>query len=240
MREPNLPLAEHTDASREIKLLVDHREDLVGTRTQVQNRLRWHLHELDPGIDPKARSLDSKRELDRVQQRLEQLAACTVRRIALEQVADIRELTWRVRALEKELTVLVKAQAPQLLELPGCGVLSAAKLIGETANPTPFRSEACFAMHSGVAPIPASSGRTIRHRLARGGNRQLNAALHGIAVTQIRLTGWGRSTTSGVSLPGTPRWRRFELSNGAWAVSLQHASTRRRQRGGLLTAGVLT
>ena len=192
VREPNLPVAEHTHASREIKLLVDHREDLVGTRTQVQNRLRWHLHELDPGIDPKPRCLDSTRELDRVQQRLEQLPAGTVRRIALEQVADIRELTRRVRALEKELTALVKAQAPQLLELPGCGVLSAAKLIGETANPTRFRSEACFAMHSGVAPIPASSGRTIRHRLARGGNRQLNTALHRIAVTQIRLDGVGR------------------------------------------------
>ena len=67
----------------------------------------------------------------------------------------------------------------------GCGALTAAKIVGETANPARFRSEACFAMHAGVAPIPASSGRTHRHRLARGGNRQLNAALHRIALTQI-------------------------------------------------------
>jgi transposase len=70
--------------------------------------------------------------------------------------------------------------------------LTAAKIVGETANPARFRSEACFAMHAGVAPIPASSGKTNRHRLARGGNRQLNAALHRIAVTQIRLDGPGK------------------------------------------------
>ncbi len=192
LREPNLPVAEHTHASRELKLLVDHREDLVNTRTQLQNRLRWHLHELDPGIDPRSRGLDSYRELDRVQSRLESMPATTVRRIALELVEDIRSLTRRARALEKELHALVTAQAPQLLELPGCGVLTAAKLVGETANPRRFRSEACFAMHAGVAPIPASSGRTQRHRLARGGNRQLNAALHRIAVTQTRLSGPGQ------------------------------------------------
>jgi len=196
VREPNLPRAEHTHASRELKLLVDHREDLVHNRTAIQNRLRWLLHELDPSIDPKPRNLDSMPELDRVQQRLEALPVTpetrTVIRIALEQLADIRQLTVRERALERELGDLVRQQAPQLLDLPGCGVLTAAKLIGETANPNRFRSEACFAMHAGVAPIPASSGRTQRHRLARGGNRQLNAALHRIAVTQARLDCPGR------------------------------------------------
>lgn len=196
LREPNLPRAEHTHASRDIKLLIDHREDLVRNRTGVQNRLRWLLHELDPSIDPKPRQLDTASELDRVQQRLEAVEVTPqtvmVRRIALEQLRDIRELTGRAKAIEKELAALVAAQAPQLLDLPGCGVLTAAKLLGETANPSRFRSEACFAMHAGVAPIPASSGRTNRHRLARGGNRQLNAALHRIAVTQTRLDGPGR------------------------------------------------
>jgi transposase len=193
LREPDLPRAEHTHASREVKLLVDHREDLVATRTRLQNRLRWHLHELDTAIDPPARGLDRVIELDRVQQRLQALPDTVVRRIALELLADIRALTRRVNQLEKELRGLVAVQAPQLLELPGCGVLTAAKLIGETANPARFRDEGCFAMHAGVAPIPASSGKTNRHRLARGGNRQLNAALHRIAVTQIRLDGLGRT-----------------------------------------------
>ena len=193
LREPNLPRAEHTHASRELKLLVDHREDLVNTRTRAQNRLRWHLHELDPEFDPPARGLDRICQLDRVQARLGELPATLVRRIALELVTDIRDLTRRINALEREVTALVRAQAPQLLAMPGCGVLTAAKLLGETANPARFRSEACFAMHAGVAPIPASSGMTSRHRLARGGNRQLNAALHRIAVTQLRLDGLGRT-----------------------------------------------
>jgi transposase len=130
--------------------------------------------------------------LDRVQSTLEQLPVSAVARIALELVADIRALTVRINALEKEIGALVRQQAPQLLDLSGCGVLTAAEILGETANPSRFRSEACFAMHAGVAPIPASSGRTNRHRLARGGNRQLNCALHRIAVTQIRLDGLGR------------------------------------------------
>jgi transposase len=205
VREPDLPRAEHTGGSRQVKLLVDHREDLVAERTRMQNRLRWHLHELDPELDPPARTLDQGNELDRVRARLADLSARpvepgpagtvirTVQRIALELLTDIAALTARVKALEKELAGLVQAQAPQLLALPGCGVLTAAKLIGETANPTRFAREARFAMHAGVAPIPASSGRTNRHRLARGGNRQLNAALHRIAVTQIRLQGPGRA-----------------------------------------------
>jgi transposase len=193
LREPDLPVAEHSHPSREAKLLGDHRDHLVTERTAKQNRLRWHLHELDPTIDPAARSLDRPRVLDRVQAALHALPASTVRRIALELLTDIRSLTTRIDGLERELGQLVREQAPQLLDLPGCGVLTAAKLIGETANPTRFRSEACFAMHAGVVPIPASSGRTTRYRLARGGNRQLNTALHRIALTQTRLDGPGRA-----------------------------------------------
>lgn len=193
LREPDLPRAEHTHASRELKLLVDRREDLVEVRTKAQNRLRWHLHELDPEFDVPARGLDLRRQQDRVQARLEALPASLVRRLAVEILADISELTGRINALEQEITALVTEQAPQLLALPGCGPLTAAKIVGETANPARFRSEAAFAMHTGVAPIPASSGNTNRHRLARGGNRQLNVALHRIAVTQTRLDGLGRA-----------------------------------------------
>lgn len=192
LREPDLPVATHDSVSREIKLLIDHRENLVHTRTQVQNRLRWHLHELDPELDPAARGLDRRNELDRLTTWLAEQPASVVVRIAAELIADIRDLTARASALERELAGLMATVAPRLLALPGCGVLTAAKIVGETANVTRFRSEACYAMHAGVAPIPASSGKTTRHRLARGGNRQLNAALHRIAVTQMRLAGPGR------------------------------------------------
>jgi transposase len=191
LREPDLPVAFHDTASREVKLLVDHRQNLVETRVQAQNRLRWHLHELDPELDPPARGLDSVRLLDKLTAWLAARPTSVVVRIAAELVTDIKALTLRIRELERELDGRMQHQAPQLLELQGCGVLTAAKLLAETANVNRFRSEACFAMHAGVAPIPASSGRSDRHRLARGGNRQLNAALHRIALTQMRLEGPG-------------------------------------------------
>lgn len=88
------------------------------------------------------------------------------------------------RDLEHEIGALVKARAPQLLDLTGCGILTAAKLIAETAGAERFATDAKFARLAGVAPVPASSGKRVRHRLDRGGNRQLNCALHRIAVTQ--------------------------------------------------------
>jgi transposase len=106
-REPDLPRAEHTHASRTIKLLVDHREDLVRNRTAIQSRVRWLLHELDPAIDPKPRGLDSLSELDRVRELVAALPltaeTAVVVRIVLEQLEDIRQLTVRAKALEKEL-----------------------------------------------------------------------------------------------------------------------------------------
>jgi transposase len=198
LREPDLPRAEHSHDSRRLKLLVDHREDLVQTRTRLQNRLRWRLHELDPALDPTPRSLGVLKQVAVLRERVLHLSGLSVeaelvRRLSLETLEDIQALNERVNALEAEITCLVREQAPQLLDLPGCGALTAAKIVGETANPTRFRSEACFAMHAGAAPIPVASGKTTgRVRLARGGNRQLNAALHRIAVTQIRLNGPGR------------------------------------------------
>ena len=193
LREPGLPTAEHDEQSRELRLLVDHREDLVAERTRIQNRLCWHLHELNPELDIPARGLDRLVVLDRLAGWLTEQPVTMVARLAGELLGDIRALTARINALEAEISTIVRRVAAVLLALPGVGALTAAKIIGETANVTRFRSEACFAMHAGAAPIPASSGRTNRHRLARGGNRQLNAALHRVAVTQIRLDGLGRA-----------------------------------------------
>jgi transposase len=197
LREPDLPVAAHDTASRELKLLVDHREDLVGERTRMQNRLRWHLHELDPELHIPAGGLDRARQLTRLstwlaEHTVDHPGGGLVARLAAELVADITALTRRINALHAEISTLAQAAAPRLLTVPGVGALTAAKIVGETANITRFRSEACFAMHAGAAPIPASSGRTTRYRLARGGNRQLNTALHRIAITQIRLDGPGK------------------------------------------------
>ena len=93
----------------------------------------------------------------------------------------------RANELEREITSLVKTHAPALLEIPGCGPLTAAKIVAETAQVDRFPTEGHFARYAGVAPVPASSGASHRHRFNRRGNRQLNAALHRIAITQMRI-----------------------------------------------------
>jgi transposase len=104
-----------------------------------------------------------------------------------------RELTVRADELEREIRRIVRRLAPELLALPGCGILSAAKIVGEVAGAIRFRSKASFARWNGTAPIPVWSGNDSRHRLNRGGNRQVNAALHRIAITQWRGVGLGRA-----------------------------------------------
>jgi transposase len=182
-----LPAAQLDEGSLEIKLLLDHREDLVGQRSDDQRRLRWHLHDLWPELEIPAAALDRDRWLDKVARRLARSEQSARVRVSRQLVRAIRERVRRERELEREITLLVKAQAPQLLELAGCGALTAAKLVAEAAGFERFSSDAQFARLAGAAPIPVSSGRSDRHRLDRGGNRQLNCALHRVAVTQGRI-----------------------------------------------------
>ncbi len=188
----DLPAAALDGPDREVRLLVDHREDLVAERTRAQNRLRWHLHELDPGTEPVARGLDRTVVLDSLERDLV-AAPGTVGRIARELVVRIRALTATINDLEREIARLVADLAPSLLALTGCGPLTAAKLIGETAGVGRFRSKAAFARHNGSAPLPVWSSNTERHRLSRTGNRQLNVALHRIAITQLQREGPGKT-----------------------------------------------
>ena len=188
LREPNLPVARLEGKSRELKLLVDHREDLVGERTRIQNRLLWHLHELEPGLQIAGGGLTRKVVLTEVKRRLEAHQG-VVSEIARELVERLAELTISVNQLQRRIEVLAGELAPSLVSLPGCAGLTAAKLLAETADVRRFHSSGAFAMHNGTAPIPVWSGNQQRHRLNRGGNRQLNAALHRIAITQIRLGG---------------------------------------------------
>jgi transposase len=187
LRERSLPIAGLAGREREIRLLLDHRGDLVAERTRSQNRLRWHLHELDPGLELPAGCLDRRCWLERIGGRLARREQTAQVRISRELVRRIGELTRRANELERELSALVGDHAPPLLELAGCGVLTAAKLVGETAGADRFADDGKLAMHTGAAPLPASSGKRQRHRLNRSGNRQLNCALHRIAVTQGRV-----------------------------------------------------
>ena len=111
----------------------------------------------------------------------------TVAWIARDLIARIRELTVAANELERRIVEAVSGLAPALLGLAGVGALTAAKIVAETADVRRFHSKDAFARHNGTAPLPVWSGNRIRHRLSRTGNRQLNTAIHRIAVTQMRI-----------------------------------------------------
>lgn len=187
LAHPELPVATLAGVERDLGLLVAHRESLVNERTDKICKLRWLLHDLDPDLAPPLRSLDRFKVLDRVRDRLATMAPSTEVRICLDLLGRCREITVRANELEREIRSIVRELAPALLEIPGCAALTAAKLLAETAQVDRFPTEGHFARYAGTAPLPVSSGASHRHRFNRRGNRQLNAAIHRIAVTQLRI-----------------------------------------------------
>ena len=188
LREPRLDYPRPQEPMlRELKMLVDHRDCLVAERTRAQQRLRWHLHELDPGLHVPAGGLDRSVWLDRLGRRFARCEQTTQIAIVRELIGRCRMLTRTIRETERDLATRTTAMAPGLRALPGCGPVMAAKLLGEIGPIDRFPTDAQLARHAGVAPLEASSGKHRRHRLDRGGNRQLNRALHQIAITQARM-----------------------------------------------------
>ena len=182
-----LPAAQLAGVELDIRLLVDHRERLVHQRVALNNDLRWHLHDLWPEITLPGLALFSRKWSTRMARRLSRGEQTARVRIARDELRRLRELTYAIDALEAEIAELVAQVAPQLLAEPGVGPLTAAKLVGEIAGAERFATDAKLARAAGLAPIPVSSGRSNRHRLDRGGNRQINAAIHRIAVTRGRV-----------------------------------------------------
>jgi hypothetical protein len=185
LREPGLPTARLDGPERELRLLADHREDLVAERTRAINRLRWHLHELDPGWDPKPRSLTRRKNLAAVAARLAGLDGMAAR-IAADLAARITALTIEASALEKEITGRVRQLAPSLLALRGVAELTAAKIVAETAGVDRFRSKDAYVRHNGTPRCrygpatgsgtgwraPATGSSTVRSCLDRPSRRE--------------------------------------------------------------------
>ena len=178
-------------AERELRLLVDHREDLVVDRTR---------HQAAPALVPRrARGRRAAAPLARPARRPRSARGRTrpadraVARFARDLAGpDPRADARGQRASSGRSNAGRRTVAPSLLALAGCGHLTAAKLVGQTAGIGRFRSRAAFARHNGTAPVPVWSGNTRRHRLNRGGDRQLNVALHRIAITQLQRPGPGK------------------------------------------------
>jgi transposase len=183
------PAAVLNEQALEIRVLHDHRACLVDERSRQINRLRWQLVAVCPELEAElpARSLRHEPHVTTVARRLARLAPTARVRIAKQLTASIRSLTRQINELEHELERLVIAHRPGLVAETGIGALTAATLIGRTAGAERFPTDAHFARLARAAPVLASSGRTVRHRLDRGGDRQINCALHMIALTRMRL-----------------------------------------------------
>jgi transposase len=189
LREPQLPQARLDGPERELRLLVDHREDLVAERTRVINRLRWHLHELDPAGEPKPGALTRQHTLEQLAETLTE-AEGLVAQLACELVRRCKQLTLEIQTLEQRSPPASRRSRPHCSRsaaaAPSAQPRSSARqpILGETAGVERFRSADAYARHNGTAPIPVSSAGHTHHRLSRTGNRQLNAALYRIALTQ--------------------------------------------------------
>ena len=168
-----------------LRLLTERREDLVAERTRALNRLHVLLRDLLSDTVSKQLCADAaSRLLRRVRPRDE--PARTRKQLASEVVRDVRALDRRIADLDERIRQEVEASGTTLTEIFGVGPILAAKIVGIVGNVGRFPSKAHFASYAGVAPIEASSGEVVRHRLSLAGNRRLNQVMHMIAVCQAR------------------------------------------------------
>ncbi|WP_344725504.1 IS110 family transposase, partial [Pseudonocardia yunnanensis] len=175
-----------------LRALTEHRDDLVKMRTQTVNRLHVLLaHLLPGGADLGLIADEAAGLLRRVRQR--DVLGVTRRRLAVELVGEVRRLDGRIAATGEQIITSVRESATRLTELFGIGGMLAGKILARVGSIRRFASAAALASYSGTAPIAVSSGDVVRHRLSRAGDRQLNYALHVMAITQIRHDTPGRA-----------------------------------------------
>jgi transposase len=192
VRTRGLRVLAYDDELEALRMLVARREELTRARVQTLNRLQRLLSELTPGKRKKDLTpLQAKRILASVRPR--HLVGKTRKRLALEQLTDLVGIDTKTKALSKELKHLVKASGSRLMDLPGVGPIVAARVLADVGDVARFADRNRFASWTGTAPIEASSGEIVRHRLSRAGNRRMNHMIHIAATTQIRLNTPGRA-----------------------------------------------
>jgi transposase len=168
-----------------LRILADRRRSLGEDHTRMVCQLHQLLLELIPGGAKKALSAAQARALlARVRPR--DAAGKARRRVAAELISDLERIYQRKKDASKELHALLKVTGTTLTDLKGIGPSGTARLLAGVADVTRFPAKAHFASWNGTAPIDASSGDQVRHRLSRAGNRQINRVLHIMAVVQLR------------------------------------------------------
>jgi len=184
-RDGRLAAVDPEAASEALRLLSERREDLVAERTRALNRLHGLLRDLVPG------GVTGKLSADRAAHILRGIrpqgaSARLRRRLASEVLRDVRTLDRKIADLNGRIEAEVDASGTTLTEIFGVGPILAARIIGTVGDVGRFPSRGHFASYSGTAPVEASSGEVVRHRLSLAGNRHLNYALHMVAVCQAR------------------------------------------------------
>jgi transposase len=192
LRTPRLNEPAFDEELIALRLLTDRRDELSHLRVQTVNRLHRLLAELIPGGAKRDLSaLQAKRLLATVKPRT--VVGKMMRRVAAEEVADLVAVDVKLKAVKKELRAAVTARGSHLMELFGVGPAGAARVLSDVGDVARFPDRNHFASWTGTAPLDASSGDQIRHRLSRAGNRRLNHVVHIAAIVQIRHDTEGRA-----------------------------------------------
>ena len=167
-----------------LRMLTERRDDLVKTRTRAINHLHALLRDLLPGGVAKRVSTGRAAEILR-RVRPHSTAGRAWKRLASDLLRDLRRLERQIGELDGRIAEAVEESSTSLTKIYGLGPILAAKIIGRVGDVSRFPSKGHFASHTGTAPVEASSGEVVRHRLSRAGDRQLNYTLHMIAICQI-------------------------------------------------------
>jgi transposase len=192
VRTPGLRVLSYDAELEALRMLVDRRDELSRTRVQTVNRLHRLLAELIPGTAKKEITAgQAKAMLASVRPR--DLVGKTRRRLAAELLAELVVVEKKIKELRKELKAMVQARGSTLMDLPGVGPVIAARVLADVGDVARFADRNRFASWTGTAPIEASSGEIVRHRLSRAGNRRMNHMTHIAAATQIRHDTEGRA-----------------------------------------------
>ena len=222
LRTPGLREVVVDDQMVAIRLLSERRRDLVRSRTQAVNRLHQVLAELVASGAQRHLSTAKAREL-LATVRPRDVAGKARRQLAVDLVDDVAVFERKIKAVDARITEAVAASGTHLTDIVGVGPVTAAAILGEVGDVARFATANHFASYTGTAPLEASSGEVVRHRLSRAGNRRLNSALHIVALSNKRYDPRGkayyeRKLTAGKGTKGSMRCLKRRLSDVVFRV----------------------
>jgi transposase len=192
VRTKSLRVLSHDSELEVLRMLVDRRDELARAKVQAVNRLHRLLAELVPGKAKKDITAGQARTI-LAGVRPRDAVGKTRKRLALEQLTEMVTIEKKITASSKELKAMVLARGSTLMQLTGVGPVVAARILADVGDVARFADRNRFASWTGTAPLDASSGQQIRHRLSRAGNRRANHVIHIAAVSQLRLDSPGRA-----------------------------------------------